>query len=349
MDIKLSVCIPTFNRADYIGQCLESVVPQMGPGMEVVIVDGGSTDRTAEVVQEYQSRFPFIRFFRREHNVGVDDDILKVVDLATGTFCWLLSDDDCLLPGSVQHVLQKLESQEGLAGASLNYEAYDKTMSFRIRAVPPAGHDALHEDFLFDNRDRCFSVLGIHFGFLSAQVVRRTLWQEVVLEDDLTPYKGSCWMLVYVLGRVLQKNPRWLYIHRPSLQLRTGNDSFKARVGVYNRQLIAHVSYPAVINQLFGEGSSVCRNILTVLVSDRMPRTLAQIKAEDASFRLQFQLLALYTPRYWSFPTYWWKVVPLFLVPCFVFRLVRFVYMSRREGADSRAGATLGRRGNGGL
>ena len=57
MGIKLSFCIPTYNFADFIGETLESIIIQATDEVAVIIVDGGSTDNTREIVESYQKNF----------------------------------------------------------------------------------------------------------------------------------------------------------------------------------------------------------------------------------------------------------------------------------------------------
>src|SRR2546425_400508 len=63
---RLSICIPTYNFGAFIGDTLESVLPQVVEGIEVVILDGGSSDNTTEIVESFQPRFPSLRYHRRD-------------------------------------------------------------------------------------------------------------------------------------------------------------------------------------------------------------------------------------------------------------------------------------------
>lgn len=323
---RLSFCIPTYNRADFIGDCLDSILAQWEGGLEIVIVDGSSTDATPEVVAEYQRRYPFIRYYRRPVNVGIDADVLKVVELATGDYCWLMSDDDRIEPGALVRVLSFLEANPSIAGVSLNYISYDKTLAYRIYTAPAGSGDRLRGDLIFDNRDVCYSELGVHLGYISAQVICRRLWNDVISRHDLSPYMNSSWLLVYVIGLMLAKRSRWGYIHYPCVANRSANDSFITRVGGYRRQLIAHVTFDHVISGLFGDGR-VRRNVFKTLVADRMHKNLASYKANGASIVLQLRLMVLYVRRYWSYPVFWWKVFPIFFVPNHVLSGVRRLYL----------------------
>lgn len=332
MPARFSICIPTYNRAAFIGTTLKHLLPEVADDMEVVIVDGCSTDDTPSLVADMQKRCPAIRYFRREENVGVDADILKAVELAEGEYCWLLSDDDCIQPRAVAHVRAKLAEYPGVAGASLNYLAYDTSLKYRVREVPAASGGRIRQDHLFLGADEAFSVLGIHFGYLSAQVVNRKLWNEVVVAEDLTPYLNS-WLMVYIIGKMVRKCPNWLYLHRRCVGYRTGNDSFTERLGAYRRQVITHVAYAQIIAGLFGARTTTYRAVFNTLIKDRMARSLAVLKAGGASYHLQLQLFTLYARQYWNYPQYWLRVLPVFLVPNRIAELARVLYLWWRSRA----------------
>ena len=94
--IRLSVCIATFNRADFIGQTLDAILEQVTPEVELVVVDGASQDQTAAVMAQYLVRYPHIVYRREAENSGVDRDFDKAVAYASGEYCWLMSDDDVI-------------------------------------------------------------------------------------------------------------------------------------------------------------------------------------------------------------------------------------------------------------
>ena len=106
--IKISICIATRNRGAFIAETLGSIIAQATDQVEIVVLDGASTDDTGEVVRQYQERFPRLRYVRQEMNMGVDRDFATAVDLAIGEYCWLFSDDDLLKPGAIQAVLDAI-------------------------------------------------------------------------------------------------------------------------------------------------------------------------------------------------------------------------------------------------
>ena len=131
-DIRLSICIATRNRAKFIGVTLDTILVQATEEVEIVILDGASTDNTEEVIRRYQARSPRLRYFRQETNVGIDRDFAKAVDLARGDYCWLFCDDDLFRPGAIRVVLEALQNDYSLIIA--DSEVRNADLSQRLQA-----------------------------------------------------------------------------------------------------------------------------------------------------------------------------------------------------------------------
>ncbi|MDC3040572.1 glycosyltransferase family 2 protein [Flavobacteriaceae bacterium] len=101
--IKLSICIPTYNRSQHLSNCLHSVISMRKPKgfkFEICISDNGSNDNTKEVVNNAKKKIK-INYNRNESNIGIARNFLKVVSMAKGEFTWLIGDDDLLLPNTL--------------------------------------------------------------------------------------------------------------------------------------------------------------------------------------------------------------------------------------------------------
>lgn len=91
----VSVCVITYNHQNYIAQALDSVYAQQGVALEVIISDDKSTDRTAEIIKEYQQKYPEItRVISAEKNVGMQKNWERCITAATGEYIALLEGDD---------------------------------------------------------------------------------------------------------------------------------------------------------------------------------------------------------------------------------------------------------------
>lgn len=102
--VDVSVVIPTYNRARFIGNAIESVLCQEGVSLEVVVVDDGSTDNTAEIVAAFGSR---VRFFEQE-NAGASAARNTGIRQSTADTIAFLDSDDLWLPGKLKHQLTEM-------------------------------------------------------------------------------------------------------------------------------------------------------------------------------------------------------------------------------------------------
>ena len=104
--VKLSICIPTYNRATHLGNCLHSIYLNHPPSaleFEVCVSDNCSEDETEQTVRILQNRMA-INYTRNASNLGRVMNYLNVVEMATGEFIWLLGDDDFLLPSALTEI-----------------------------------------------------------------------------------------------------------------------------------------------------------------------------------------------------------------------------------------------------
>ena len=105
--MKISICIPQYNRIEYLIKSLDELQGQSYSDFEVVISDDCSQDDTTNQIQEYlkASKYP-ITYFRFDQNQGYDRNLRKSMELAVGEYCFVLGNDDTL---SHSHVLRDLE------------------------------------------------------------------------------------------------------------------------------------------------------------------------------------------------------------------------------------------------
>ncbi len=103
--MKVSICIPTYNRKDYIFQTLDSVFNQSFKDYEVIIVDDGSTDGTEAAVKE---KYPTVKYHWKE-NGGDASARNKLISLAKGDFITFIDSDDLLFPDTVERLYNSIK------------------------------------------------------------------------------------------------------------------------------------------------------------------------------------------------------------------------------------------------
>ena len=133
---KVSIIIPTFNRANYLSQAIESALAQDYPNLEVIVSDNASTDTTREVVRKYV-RNPRFKYFRNERNLGMAGNWRRALyEYATGDWALILSDDDYLIDNCYISKAIKLICGKGFLVFS-KYKIFDEIKGIYTNSVSP--------------------------------------------------------------------------------------------------------------------------------------------------------------------------------------------------------------------
>ncbi len=186
-DTLLSICVPTYNRADTLRSCLLMLCPQVAQRPEridLVVCDNASTDHTRRVVEDLRQDWPFVRYTRNAENIGMLRNIDQVVRNGLGELCWLFGDDDIALPYALDKIIEMIEQIP-----DLSQFAFGCTNAF---VVDPFGEEFIYtrdrhctiESTLFEKGGEIFSYLDYHsVGHISRLVVNRRRWMAHDYDD----------------------------------------------------------------------------------------------------------------------------------------------------------------------
>jgi len=105
-DVTVSVVIPNWNGKRFLGECLESVFDQDFDTFEVILVENGSTDGSAEWVSD---RFPKARIIRNRCNLGFAKAVNQGFEAALGFYCVALNNDTRVAPGWLRNLVAPLD------------------------------------------------------------------------------------------------------------------------------------------------------------------------------------------------------------------------------------------------
>lgn len=123
----LSVCIPTYNRDYLLSECLSILIPQVKflSDVEVLIVDNCSTDKTAEIIKNYQASHDQLRNIRLNNNTGYAGSQNTCIMEAKGKYIAILCDDDIFLDGHIKRILTKIKNKNFSFLAQNYYNFYN--------------------------------------------------------------------------------------------------------------------------------------------------------------------------------------------------------------------------------
>lgn len=94
---RISLCVPTYNRASFLRHCVSTLLNQTSRDFEVVVVDNCSSDGTVDVADEFSGDARF-RFVRNAKNVGPQENCNRCVEVARGDYIAICHDDDFYAP-----------------------------------------------------------------------------------------------------------------------------------------------------------------------------------------------------------------------------------------------------------
>jgi abequosyltransferase len=288
----LSICINTKNRVNYLAETLNSIIRQIDGAVEIVVIDGASTDNTPILMRKYTLQYPFIRYFRSDAHLGIDDGYDAAVGYAIGAYCWLLPDDDLILPGTLGFVLENIKSELDLI--VVNMDLYTKDLKVNLNQK----FFKLNEDRVYraDEFEEFFCNHGNGLSYIGAVIIKRELW----FEKERIPFFGSFFVHVgVILGSTLIKNI--LYLHTPIIQYRSGNVSWSARSFE-----IWHYKWPELIWS-FQRISNETKN--TVIVKQPWKRALTLLKSRAVG-EYSFEV---YKKYFSSEKLSWFKTYSLFM------------------------------------
>ncbi len=106
--LKLSICIPTYNRSEYLNNCLNSILLAKSLSslkFEICISDNGSKENILPIIKFYKKKKLLINYKKNSKNLGFGTNFYKVVKMAKGEFIWVIGNDDLLY----MNALEKLE------------------------------------------------------------------------------------------------------------------------------------------------------------------------------------------------------------------------------------------------
>ncbi|MEO3384920.1 glycosyltransferase family 2 protein [Mesorhizobium sp. CAU 1741] len=130
-DVKLSICIPTFNRATFLAKALSyfTEVYKISLTYEIVISDNASSDNTREVVENYIGRGLPIRYFRREENLGYEPNLASAFRHARGEYNIYLADDDILVMDGFIEAIRYMDQNPDVVACYAPWYLYNERLN----------------------------------------------------------------------------------------------------------------------------------------------------------------------------------------------------------------------------
>lgn len=163
---KITIVTPSFNQEKYLEQTILSVIEQNYPNLEYIIIDGGSTDNSVEIIRKYESK---LAYWVSEKDKGLYDGIQKGFERSTGEImAWINSDDVYHRKSlfAVAGIFKEYPSVDWIMGKNSWYDEEGCTLSLKYNPM----HESWSKWRLFNDKDNHIQQESVFW--------RRSLWQK---------------------------------------------------------------------------------------------------------------------------------------------------------------------------
>lgn len=137
-EAPVSVLMATFNRSRYIGSALQAIVSQTRAPRQIIVIDDGSTDATAEIVRPFLQHITYLR----QENAGKSAALNRALPMVTEEFTWIFDDDDVPFPNALERHLEALDRNPS---SGFTYSPLVKATTIADERLQPIGMEPFPE------------------------------------------------------------------------------------------------------------------------------------------------------------------------------------------------------------
>jgi glycosyltransferase involved in cell wall biosynthesis len=202
--MKISICIPQYNRIKFLISSLQTISEQDYDNIEIVISDDCSSDDTVEQIAILKKtyRYPIV-FSRNEPNLGYDRNLRKSMELASGDYLFVIGNDDTLFfNDSISKLVAFLEANDLPSVGYCNFVEFRDQKTIIRRAVKTAvlgiGEQVAKENYS-------------SFTFVGGLIFKRDWFEKV----NTSEFDGSIFVQIYMILRIVLQGGQLFSIAEP--------------------------------------------------------------------------------------------------------------------------------------
>lgn len=189
-DIKFSILIPVYNVDRYLSFCLDSICSQSYTNFEVIAVNDGSTDQSAEILQKYADKDQRIVVINSE-NKGVSAARNSAIQKASGDYIWMVDADDLIAPDALMTLFNVIEKTLPDI-VTFRYQKLYKNRN-QLQASTPNCEKLPQKQFdffrsIFDKSDKSSHYTG---GYVWLRVFKKSLIENIAFNEMMSYYEDE--------------------------------------------------------------------------------------------------------------------------------------------------------------
>lgn len=301
MQPKLSICIPTYNRASYLKILLNSIriqIKDCKDSIELIVSDNASSDETHEVVNKFIEDGAPIKYIKNHINLGAESNITNCFVRANGEYVWIVGDDDIIADGAIGFILKILNAKKyGLIYVkSIGYEQMLPSLEFKSQV----------NSCIECDRYQLTQLVGVMLTFISGNIINKKLYLQNRDYKDIEPFYGTNLAYLSWTYFLLSYSNQFLYINNNVIISKINNTGGYKLFETFskNQSMIAQIElkkYPKLIK---------------IIEQDTMLRFFPHFiqKAYDEklnSFVMEKEVVNIIKPIYKRYFSFWIFIYPL--------------------------------------
>jgi glycosyltransferase involved in cell wall biosynthesis len=233
----LTICIPTFNRCNYLNDLLASIY-NADKKSKIIIVNNCSADKTKIVVSKFKKKFKYLKYFSHKKKKTYDQNYIFCLNKIKTKYAWIIGDDDLVTKDSIKEINFILKKKV-ITGITCNYNLIEKKKlskkSLRLKKF---------------NIDREFYKLGM----LSTQIINIDLFQKIKKYINLKKIIFNGYAHMYIATYLIKHYKNWFYYENKIINYRSGNlEYFKNKNDYFFRLKNELVAYSENLKILFNK------------------------------------------------------------------------------------------------
>lgn len=302
-DYKFSICIPTYNGSQYIGETLATIFNQTYQNFEVIVSDDCSTDDTVQVVKSFKDKR--IRVYQTPNNLGYGDNLKTFRKKITGDIMFMMAQDDLLSPDALQLVNNAYNLDEGIGAVIRPYYQFDHNPKIPVRHAPPPDVNKDLVVSIFDDRKIIDRVIEAS-GLLSA-ISYRAKYMDMDFHEDVFPAHAYPFFSIF-------KNHNIVFLHDYIVAVRIFSSQARFKSSIYKPSPVE--TWVKMLNTVLKEKryNQVKKNCIDY--ASRNYVGLVQIKNFGSYSKLLKEILILLKYRWiniFNFRFWFYSLVCLFM------------------------------------
>lgn len=215
----ISIIIPIYNVESYLRKCLDSIIEQSFPYFELLLINDGSTDASAQICQEYVEKDDRIRYFEKE-NSGVSSARNFGIKHSRGEYITFIDSDDWIEPNYLEILYKTIKEQEADIVVTNYYTFREEDAMFLFHVAET------NEPLVFQPNDSFFNYMfstfgtDIAWGSSWSKLFKKSLFDRLCFSEDIS--WAEDFDLMYKLFLISE---RIIYLHKAPYCYRDRGDS----------------------------------------------------------------------------------------------------------------------------